>query len=393
MNNDTTKNGERGFSLIELLIVIIIMSIVTASIFSLLNQSLQIGRVSNQGVEVQQSLRTAQEYINRDLYNAGDNLTGFNPMINGGFAFNYLSRNLVAHPTFGNLATPSAGVVMTGIILSDDRAPGSVIPVANPREPGLMINASADRITFLTTPDPGNAFPEIGTVLSGKTNNALNEIYVNTASITDASGNAMVFAGDIYLLYNTGASGTSTGSAFVAVTGVIPTPARAGVSSIQFGTGANGLGLNSGVVNKVVSPTPSNDGTLTSLTLKRVWIINYFVDDQNRLSRRVFGQRTSSVGLPFTESIIAENVTDLQFSYTLRRVVTDGQGVITNILPPETDNQLTTTNELDWVRQVRVSITTQSSRPVINNQPQVFTSSTVISPRNMQFRGALQPGS
>ena len=111
-------------------------------------------------------------------------------------------------------------------------------------------------------------------------------------------------------------------------------------------------------------------------------MIHYFVDQKGLLKRRVFGV---GGGVGFTDGIIAEHVKNLQFRYDL---LPDSSG---RMRQPVTT--LATTEEQGAVRQVEVSVTTETVHTVNNGKRQDLSATTRTSLRNLQFREALQPSS
>ncbi|MEM9554920.1 MAG: prepilin-type N-terminal cleavage/methylation domain-containing protein [Acidobacteriota bacterium] len=67
----TRRSGRRGFSLVELLVAILILSLIMAALVELFTSSSRIARVQTEVAEVQQSLRVAQEEITRMVRMAG----------------------------------------------------------------------------------------------------------------------------------------------------------------------------------------------------------------------------------------------------------------------------------------------------------------------------------
>src|SRR6266576_3016822 len=67
-----TTHNQEGFTVIEMMVAVTIMIIVSAGVFSLMKSSMTIATASYEMTDAQENLRIAQEYINRDLMNAGD---------------------------------------------------------------------------------------------------------------------------------------------------------------------------------------------------------------------------------------------------------------------------------------------------------------------------------
>jgi hypothetical protein len=109
-------------------------------------------------------------------------------------------------------------------------------------------------------------------------------------------------------------------------------------------------------------------------------IIHYFINSNGLLIRRAFGVK----GLGFRDSVVAEHVRSIQYRYFLNLRGADGR-----IVQPVA--QLTSSTQQLAVRQVEVSITTETVHALPTKQQQALTMTTSTSVRNMQFRQALQP--
>src|SRR5258705_13642185 len=93
------KNGERGFSLVEVLIVMVVMVVVTGAIFGLMTNSVKTSHASMELTDAQEAGRTGQEYINRDLVNTGDGLNSINNIsVPVNFVTNYLTASPITDP-------------------------------------------------------------------------------------------------------------------------------------------------------------------------------------------------------------------------------------------------------------------------------------------------------
>lgn len=396
MKNNRLQTSESGFSLIELLIAIVIFSVITGAAFQLLNNSLKIAGTSNQQTEAQQNLRISQEYLTRDLYNTADGLRGLKPLIQRTFVSNYLTKDIVEYPNVGGNAHPlkTAGFVPLRMINADDDSAADIAVLGTP--PGTTVLTGSDRLTVLLTPDIGSQFADVQAMGVKTSDNKIIYRSSDAASemfVTATDGN-LISAGEIYLLVNGESSATESGSGFVAVTQVADRPG--GDKIVSFGA-TNDYGLNSGTVAKIV---PSNTD---KVYIKRVWITHYFVDNNNRLIRRIFGLRDQTAAQPFTDNIIAEHIPELEFRHILREVYIhpsnprhprNGEP-----LPPEFVNNFTDNiaaekqlEKQEAVRQVEVSIKAETARGINGGvrRGEVATS-TVVSPRNLQFRESLEP--
>ena len=357
------KKSEQGFSLLEVLVALVVMVIVTGAIFALMRDSLKTSTAALELSDAQESVRTAQEYINRDLMNTGDGLNSINNIrVPENFVRNYLTLSPVTDP-----ATP--GFINLALLTSDNNVlPNTVVrgtaPAVNVRATPLL----TDRISILQTERPlytdtGGVAPATFTPITL----AANAINPATGSTAVAPADINRFAvGEIYFITS------AAGAIFVTIT------ARQGVGtatpSLVFGAG-DAYGLNSaGQLNFITAAA-----TLPT-SISRMKIIHYYVNDSGLLMRRVFGVRNGG----FNESVIAEHAVSLQFRYFTN--LHDAAG---NASQPEA--QLTTAEQQVETRQVEVTLTMETPHKLQNGQRQQITMTTSTSVRNMQFRRSLQP--
>lgn len=353
MTKPNYKIREQGFSILEMIVAMAVMAVITGAVFALMRDSVTTSKSSMEMSDGQQSSRTAQEYINRDLMNAGDGLNSItNIRVPENFVTNYLAINPVTNP-----ATP--GFINLALITSDNDIPGNTIvtgtapPVAVRSTPVLT-----DRITILQA---DQTFVPI-------TLNAA-DIGIPTGTVTVSPADIDRFrAGEIYFITS------SIGSIFATITdrtGVgSPTPALV-FAGDPFGLNSVGAG---GQLDFV-----SAGGTLP-VSLSRMKMIHYYVNANGLLMRRVFGVRNS----PFNESMIAEHVVSLQFRYFLNMRDTNG-----NVVQPL--NRLTTSQQQVETRQVETTLTVETAHILQDGQRQQMSMTTSTSVRNMQFRQTQQP--
>ena len=349
------NKSERGFSLLEVLIVLVMMVVVTGALFGLLRDSMKTSHAALELTDAQESARTAQEYINRDLVNTGDGLNSIDPIrVPQNFVTNYLTRNPIPGPT--------PGIINLGLITADNNVPVNTLVLGT--APAVNVRATpflTDRITILQMERPDKFTPI--TLAAGALTPADGVAAVSPADIDRFS------VGEIYFIIS------GMGGIFATITrrdGVgTPTP------TLVFGAG-DAFGLN--------SPGPSGlfdvitDGASLPVSICRMKVIHYYIDSNGLLMRRVFGVRNAG----FNESVIAEHVVSLQFRYFLNlRDVND------NIVQPTA--QLASEQEQVETRQVEVAITVETPHSLQNGQRQNISMTTSTSVRNMQFRRSLQP--
>lgn len=363
MPNRDYKKSEHGFSLLEVIVALFVMLIVTGAIFALMRDSLKTSTAALEMSDGQESVRTAHEYLNRDLINVGDGLNSINNIrVPVNFVTNYLTLNPVTDP-----ATP--GFVNLALLTSDNNVlPNTPVlgaaPAANVRSTPLL----TDRISILQTERPASSDTgRVGTETFTPITLAANAINPATGLAAVSPADIDRFAvGEIYFITS------AAGAIFVSVTD------RQGVGTanpfLVFGAG-DALGLNSAEQLNFITAA----ATLPT-SVSRMKIIHYYVNDNGLLMRRVFGVRNAG----FNESVIAEHAVSLQFRYFLN--LHDAAG---NMAQPEA--QLTTSEQQVETRQVEVTLTMETPHTLQNGQRQQITMTTSTSVRNMQFRRSLQP--
>lgn len=345
-------NRQDGFSMVELMVSLGIMTIITGAAFALIGSSLKFSGATYSTTETEQGVRTAHEVINRDLTTAGDGLRGIGTItVPKTFVQNYLTQTPVVDPDVPDY-------VNLALVNSDDNVPGSTaVPQPSPSPSTYVLNGT-DRLTLLTQ-DYTNFVPV--TLLAGK----ITQSSPNTNIVVPDGSKFQV--GEMYAVVS-----QNSAAFFV-------------IKSIN----ANTLTAEDGdtySINKTGSGTPVNQvtsgGTVPS-TIVRIQIIHYFVDSNNLLIRRVFGVK----GATFVDSVVAEHVTNMQFRYATN--LKDANGFV-----PQPSRQLSTSEQQLAVREVETTIAIETLRAVNtvtanNTGKQAISSTTMTAVRNLQFRQAL----
>lgn len=352
MNPQRASNNQSGFSIAELLVVVTIMLILMTSVFGLMKDSTVISMVTYEMTDAQESLRTAQEYINRDLIVAGDRLRGLNNIcVRLSFVANFLTLNPGSTDCGG-------GMVNLPLVQSDDNVPANT--------PVLLTNPSVNVRSNPTLTDRINIL-QVDSTFAPLTV-AASSITATGGSITIAGADINRFnAGEIYFIASSSRATFGTITARDAGTGIL-----------TFATG-DPYGLNQAVVGGPISMV-SAGGTLP-VSIMRMRIIHYFVNGNGLLIRRVFGVNG---GVGHFDSVIAEHVTSIQFRYLL-----NFPGA--NVAAEQPVAQLLTAEQQIAVRQVEVSVTTETVHPLPNGSRQPITMTATTSVRNLQFLETQQP--
>lgn len=334
----------------------LVMMIVTGAIFALMRDTMKTSHAALEMSDGQESARTGQEYITRDLMNTGDGLNSINNIrVPQNFVTNFLTLNPVANP-----ATP--GFINLGLITSDNDVPANTVvlgtaPVVSVRTAPLL----TDRISILQMERP-EVFTPI-TLAAGAIDPTTGLVAVSPADIDRFS------VGEIYFITS------AAGGIFATITD------RRGIGTttpfLVFGSGdafaLNSLGAG-GQLDVITA------GATLPTSICRMKVIHYYINSNGLLMRRVFGVR----GGGFNESAIAEHVVSLQFRYFLNLRDADG-----NVAQPAA--QLTTSQQQIETRQVEVALTVETPHALQNGRPQTISMTTSTSVRNMQFRQSLQP--
>jgi len=358
MRSNLKHQGQEGFSLMELLICVGVMSVVLGATFVLLGRSLNFAGTTYHMTEAEQTMRNAHEVFNRDLTTAGDGLRGMNMIrVPVGFVQNYLTRTPLTAPGSPNYPN-------LGLVTSDDSVPAGIgVPQSNP---ATNVLGGTDRITILSQ---DRSFAAVSLLPGRITYNGSN------TSIVVAAGEVGLFSnGEIYAI----ASGSSI--AFGVISNInVGTRTLTLSNGDVYGINQTGAGTPIFVVTQM---NTTGQASTQPASLIRLQMIHYFVSSSNLLVRRVFGVPRAG----FVDSVVAEHVTGVQLRYFLDTV--DANGFVSQPV-----RQLSLTNQAD-VRQVETTITVETVKAVNNvnsaNQGrQTISTTQATTVRNLQFREAL----
>lgn len=342
------KNAEAGFSMIELLIVMVLTLIIMSAVFSLMHGTINTANANYEMTSATQNLRNAQEFINRDVLTLGDGVKSTpNIWLPTGFITNYLTNRTAAAIDPTNI-----GYTSIGAVISDNNMPAGInVPQSNP---ATTVLERTDRLTLLST-DKG--FTNIALTFA-EVNPVNGSIIVPAARISDFT------VGEIYFLSNG-----------VAATFGVITNINSGTNTIFWRNG-DALGINrignTGALFSVQSPQ-------YAMSLSRVNIIQYFVDAEGKLIRRAFGVK----GKSFLDSVIAEHLVELQFRYILKP---PGDGTIF-----EQPKDIFDLDEATSVRMIEPKIRAKTAYPLMDGEFHYVEGTTQLSVRNIQFLEAPIP--
>lgn len=244
-----TRSRQSGFSLLELVVAMAIFMVVVGAIYAMLEVGRSDAFLTKQKTETMQNARIALNTIGRDAVNAG---VGY-----------WKSGARVPDGTLSNLLF----ITDDADTLADWLTP--VVPGNGVRTNVVDgVNVQTDALTFAFM---DNAF-------NGGTSVAVSNVDFMSNTITVAN-NSVAVGGNLYV--------------YIIDDGAQPCLASlmslSGATLMRFSTG-DPLGLNN----------PGPGGTFEALqntaSLKRITWVTYFVNDDNVLIRRVYGQTDELVG-------------------------------------------------------------------------------------------------
>src|SRR5438477_8040849 len=285
---DSKRQGQAGYSMVELLVSIGVLLVITSAVFALMSGSIKFANSTYQVTEAEQSLRSAHELINRDLISAGDGLKNIGTIkVALAFASNYLTRTTIvdsSDTTHHEL----------GIVTSDDSIPANIAVAGS--SPPVTFKQNSDRISLLMQDQSFNNGNPLS-LLPGKIS-----VSGSTTSLIVGSGNIGLFqVGEIYAIIS------QNSAAFGVITGVNTTTyTKAMATGDTFGLNEVSATAPLTAVSSIVSGQNTQ-----AVSLIRVQIIQYYVTSTSLLMRRVLGVK----GAGFAETPVAEHVTTLQFRY------------------------------------------------------------------------------
>lgn len=345
-----TRNRQAGFSLLELMIVMILMMTIMAMIFTLLRGAIMTANANYEVTSAAQGLRNSQEFISRDILSGGDGLRGLaNIWLPTAFATQYLSAQTAAA-----LDPTARGHVSLGAVFPDDNIPAATnIAGSNPSK---NFKPRTDRITVLTI-DTGFTPRSIP---AGWTDHNTGAIWIQGGDLSEFN------VGEIYFL----SDGTS-GSFGTITRKDEPDWAIYWENGDSFGL--NQIGVAGGLA------LATNRGA-NSATLTRVQMIQYFVDEDDRLIRRVFGVKNAG----FADSVIAEHIYTLQFRYTLQP---SGNGTLIFSQPTSRIDVA----EQQAVRMVESQVIAETAYPLQDGAHHQVEGTAKLAVRNIQFVETLMP--
>jgi prepilin-type N-terminal cleavage/methylation domain-containing protein len=405
-----TPKKQKGFTLVELLVALVVTLVVVGAAVVLFAQSLTSAHFITAGVDVEQNARVALNALAKELTAAGTNIP------KGGITIPPGSLAGVS-PQFGCASTTPACLVTNNHYLN-----GVLYSVMPGQSSGpLVLNAPSDAVALLysdpllSTPNPDitpppltwNSYaitpsaapcPAFGSISpDGRTvtmpaytiiSNGPDQIRCTaddviqplTPSFSDPSINLQV--GDMMMLST--ANGTAVG---------VITALNTGTGSMTF---AEGDPLNMNLPYNGYSPianlaSPPGSGNYPPVTVSRVLLVSYFLQglDQNGqpvapdatpVDSRLMRQMNAQVPAP-----VADHIVGLKISYDID--YQNAEGVVAETPdaspdPPDLQGALPS-----QIRKVHVTVTVRSTHVDQHGSYSYSALTTTVSPRNLAFLG------
>ncbi len=348
-NPVSIRQNERGFSLIEVIISMVVFLIVTGAIWGLLRVA-QVGRSTvNEQVNLAKDVRLALNVISRDAYNAG---------------YGYPQTSTVLLPD-----NRLSGAI--GIPADYDPSRDTVPPIIAGNNITLNIfnpapSVKTDQVTFLYKDPTFNAATGVSQPLT------INPATTLSGGIDQivplSSSNAVCRVNDLYII-----SG-NTGSTLAVST------ALNGSNAVQFSNG-DILGFNqTGASGLIRTVTTLGTGT-TPASMYRVKMVTYYVTTDGILTRREFVNILPAVA--FIDMPLVYNVEDFQVQYVMDDgTLSDNPSAGPDGIAGNADDELA---NLAAVRQIRLTVSVRSYEKNSSGQPFRETMSATVSTRNLGY--------
>ncbi len=373
------KSCQKGFTLVELLVAIVIFIIVVASVYGLLEVGRNSRDRSSQRSDVLKNARSAISLIGRDAFNAGLGFNRTGPVAPEGFVNTTFFGGLQPDPD-------TRRDFITSIMVGNDLYPNNLQPVPAFRTDSVIfsyrdVEFNARNLVVLTDVGPGVAanVPRI----------------VATAPASppgSPTGVELARVNDLYLIES-----PSTQVAIMA-TGVnnVNTIDAAPGDPLGLNQAFNGVGEDGSILRRCFPTLPGppvvedeNCTSYVATTLKHFNIVEYRVNPDGTLVRRIYGNNPAGL-IPadqIREQPLAYGVEDMQITYVLSNgTVTNAPTTASEGLDnlPNTGDDIA--DQVNLIRQVTVTIRVQGTDSVeFGQRTESITLTATFSTRNMGY--------
>ena len=355
-----SRKQNRGFTLIEVLIAMVIFLIVSASIYGLL----QVARIdrnrSSRRADILKNARVAVHLIGRDALNAG---------------LGYHRRGAIVPDNFlsSRLGIPAdvntERDILTSIVAGNDIYSNYLQP---------DVNIKTDMITFAFR---DLDFNDSDVIELENVNTTVGSPETANLITKNANGAVNARANDLYLI-------ESDTSQVAVVAGGITGTNQINISptdALNMNQAMDGLNEDGSLLRKCIDSTDQNCTTYLA-SLKRFFLVKYHVKEDGTLLRTVYGNNRNALtpAEQIQEFPLAYNVENMQIRYVLENgTVTENPSVGDDGIIGTDDDR---PEDFNLIRQITVTLTVQAFEADEQTlKLDKITISSTFSARNMEY--------
>ena len=395
---------EEGFTLIEVLVAITVLSLIVAATLGTLTNAFHTTEAVSLMADTQQNLRAGLNYMVRDFIQTGEGIPLGGITIPNSGGTSALNRPGPGTPgaSFGTFNTTWTALpaIITGYQLGPRTATSGVGTdmVTLLYADTTLVDASGhwlNEFPIYLSPGAGSAGcaasnptpAPAGTIV---TTGSTTKVTFDSSCIVINNGNTGLNPGDLILLQNNNTLGdgsitgtdTSTSDSTGQMALLYVSSVDAADNSIKFSSGdpfaLNNSGASTGTLAQIQSPPPGS-GNYPTTTATRVWMITYFIDNSNPnrpvLMRQVNLKQPQAVG---------EVIENMQLFYD---ILNAGSSPVTVTAGQENPTQA----QLPDIRDAYIILYARSENPYSQSRTYFRNNlETVVSIRGLDFYNEFQ---
>lgn len=356
-SEERRRREERGFSLIEVMVAMVIFMVVIGTVYGLLQIGLIDRNRASRRSDVLKNARAAVHLIGRDVLNAG---LGYNKS-GAVVPDNFISARL-GLPDDADAERDTLTAVVGGDNLFSNILDGA---------------ARSDIVAFAYRDVGFNGGSVITLADAAATTGNPASVTLNTAA--GAAQNSRTF--DLYLVESQNSQVAVMATGVPAANRIVAAPG----DPLGVNQPLNGTGENRSVLKKCAAPGEDDCMDYTATVAKRFFWVAYKVKADGTLVRMIFGNNTGApADRQIQEMPIAYNISDMQVQYVLE------DGTVTDDPYLGADGAAGTIDDkwgnFNLVRQVTVTFKVQATENDEQlGRPETITLSATFSSRNLEY--------